>query len=239
MNDDMWGNYDKFKTDSEDAINFYSHVKHCLLFGLDKILTGDKVSRAIDVGCGNGDLTKLLLDYAEKVDAVDLSPTLIDKAKAKKELTDIDFHCGNFLDFESKEKYDLVTALWFHHQVSTVEDQNKIKNKITEMLTDQGRFVFLIPSAAYSGHRVIEFFRKIKFPNLIVDTYPQYDHLLYTFDKVEWADYAPWQPSCIYNLYKDDFDMDFVDVIKIMVEQGHLTDVYTTSPFDILIGRRK
>ncbi|MCP4476279.1 MAG: class I SAM-dependent methyltransferase [Gammaproteobacteria bacterium] len=195
--------------------------------------------RALDIGCGAGDLTKLLLDHAEKIDGVDLSPGLIAKAKAKDELTNITFHCSNFLDYNPTEHYDFISAIWFHHQLNSREEQEKTRIKISQLLNQQGKFVFLIPSATYPGARASAFLKALNFFHVIIDSCPEYDQMLFPFNNTEWEKYTAWRPLYLYELYKDHFDMNFVDTKKIMVDNDYLTPAYINPLFDILIGEKK
>lgn len=68
--------------------------------------------RALDVGCGAGDLARLLGARAAAVDAVDLSPVMIAAARAASpEQTNINWIEGDVLDLDwGAEGYDVVTA---------------------------------------------------------------------------------------------------------------------------------
>ncbi|ODN41871.1 class I SAM-dependent DNA methyltransferase [Piscirickettsia litoralis] len=236
---DIWGNYDAFKADNSDAIKFFSFVKACIQTGLKKICSSDKLSFALDVGCGAGDLTKLLLDYANHVDAVDLSPSLISKAKQKVELDEINFECDNFLNYQSNNKYELISAIWFHHQLNTTENQKDIKDKILEMLTPNGVFIFLIPSATYAHAEAQVLFKQLNFTHAVIDSCPQYHRMVFSFDRVDWDQYTIWSPLYIYQTYQDEFEMEFIDTKKILVDNGYLTLDYIHPVFDVLIGKRK
>jgi SAM-dependent methyltransferase len=79
--------------------------------------------RALDAGCGNGRFTEALAKHAEKVDAFDLSPMLIEQARAaavSKGTSNIDYWMDDIVDPKRRlGRYDLVACMGV---LSTVVD---------------------------------------------------------------------------------------------------------------------
>jgi len=70
--------------------------------------------RVLDVGCGSGSITKGIAERvgpAGKVIGVDASSYLIEQAKVNhKSIVNLSFVCENIFQFETEEKFDLVTS---------------------------------------------------------------------------------------------------------------------------------
>lgn len=74
-------------------------------------------ARVLDVGCGTGALARELAERAERVDAVDVSPEMIEHASGASTATNISWLCGDLLDLDlDPSGYDAVTAISsLHH----------------------------------------------------------------------------------------------------------------------------
>jgi SAM-dependent methyltransferase len=65
------------------------------------ILAGRRYRRALEIGCGNGCFTRLLAGVADRVVALDISPTAIAQARrAAAGLETIDFRVANIMDYD-------------------------------------------------------------------------------------------------------------------------------------------
>ena len=94
---------------------------------------------ALDVGTGTGIIAEALGYYCMNVDAIDLSESMIDIAKSKRQLTNIHYSImdAEHMDIESKT-YDCVTArMCFHH----IGDQNAAIRECIRVLKKKGVFV--------------------------------------------------------------------------------------------------
>jgi SAM-dependent methyltransferase len=66
-----------------------------------KMLEGRSYARVLEIGCGAGYLTRLLVPHADQIVAVDISQTAIDRARALSTgQTDVDFRVANIMDYK-------------------------------------------------------------------------------------------------------------------------------------------
>ena len=85
-----------------------------------ELLTVPKGSRVVDLGCGNGTLTKKLAGRGYTVTGIDASSDMLDLAR--REHPDLTFLEGDALSFTLKEKADAIfsgrTASWSVNSVA-------------------------------------------------------------------------------------------------------------------------
>jgi len=75
-----------------------------------------KGSCVLDIGCGTGELAKTLSDKAKHIDAIDLSPVMIEQAIKRHSAENINFKVVDFNDIDETQKYDcIVSVAAFHH----------------------------------------------------------------------------------------------------------------------------
>jgi predicted TPR repeat methyltransferase len=66
-----------------------------------KMLEGRSYARVLEIGCGAGYLTRLLVPHANQIVALDISQTAIDRARALSTgQTDVDFRVANIMDYK-------------------------------------------------------------------------------------------------------------------------------------------
>jgi predicted TPR repeat methyltransferase len=66
-----------------------------------KMLEGRSYARVLEIGCGAGYLTRLLVPHADQIVALDISQTAIDRARALSTgQTDVDFRVANIMDYK-------------------------------------------------------------------------------------------------------------------------------------------
>jgi SAM-dependent methyltransferase len=75
------------------------------------ILQGHRYARLLEIGCGNGCFTRLIAGIADRVVALDISPTAIGQARqAAAHLKGVDFRIANIMEYDPQAEgpWDLV-----------------------------------------------------------------------------------------------------------------------------------
>jgi tRNA (cmo5U34)-methyltransferase len=100
--------------------------------------------RAIDIGCGTGAVSELLLRSHPEVDltCLDMTESMLDRARDRLKAHDnIKFVLADIYDFELDGPYDLViSSLALHHVISD-QDKKAIYRKIFDALSPGGWFL--------------------------------------------------------------------------------------------------
>lgn len=91
-----------------------------------RLLTVPKGSSIIDLGCGNGTLTKKLADYGYNVTGIDASEDMI--TLAEKEYPDLTFLQEDALSFKLKEKADAIFSNAVFHWIDEKNQEIMISN---------------------------------------------------------------------------------------------------------------
>ncbi|MBX9772362.1 MAG: class I SAM-dependent methyltransferase [Candidatus Obscuribacterales bacterium] len=110
---------------------YHSHnlgTQHTFEFVKPFAKTGASV---LDVGCGTGELAELLQKGGLKVKAIDAHEQAIEKAAAR----GVNAECVGFLEFQSKEKFDLIVFSRSFHHIHPVE---KTAEHAHALLKDDG-----------------------------------------------------------------------------------------------------
>jgi SAM-dependent methyltransferase len=97
-------------------VTHWDHNAHYHAFLLRQLPA--RMTRALDVGCGTGTLARSLADRADVVDAIDVSPTMIDVARRRHAaVSQLRWHVGDVLTAPLPlGEYDAVTAVSsLHH----------------------------------------------------------------------------------------------------------------------------
>lgn len=122
-----------------------------------ELIDADKGSSLLDLGCGNGALTKVLYDKGYLVSGLDASGELL--TIAKENYPDIDFVKGDAANFTLAEPVDVVFSNAVFHWI----DENKQRDMLRcvyNALKKNGQFVF-----EFGGHgnnqKIHEILKKI------------------------------------------------------------------------------
>lgn len=131
---------------SANAKNYdlYAHVQTKMssrLVEFAGLKQGDSINTVLDIGCGTGNLTGLLIKHfpAAQVTAVDIAPGMIELAERKFHRRGIKFICADAEEMSLREKYDLIASnaslQWFNRTPLTLK-------KLYSALTDNGTLCF-------------------------------------------------------------------------------------------------
>lgn len=100
------------------------------------LLNPKKEEHILDLGCGTGDLTRILNDFGANVVGVDKSDTMINKAKTK--FPSITFMVGDATTLEYRDEFD---AVFSNAALHWIKSPKKVLNCIYNSLKENGRFV--------------------------------------------------------------------------------------------------
>lgn len=102
------------------------------------LITVPKGSRAVDLGCGNGTLTRILADRGYRVTGIDDSQEMI--TLAKETYPDLLFRKENALAFRLEEKADLIFSNAVFHWIDAA-DQEALLENVSRNLVPGGELV--------------------------------------------------------------------------------------------------
>lgn len=243
FNEDNWKGYQQFKLSKPNVEAYYDLVRTAFNKGVEQVGSDAKFTNAIDLGCGSGELTKDLLQYANQVTGVDSSPELINLAQQEADQNTLRFVLSDVLNPDmlsalDAEKYELVTAAWLHNHLLHEEQQRQLLKVILKLLEPAGFFVFLIPSSSFTSSRTQSFIAQLGWEQAWLKESLHFSRGVYSFANSEWAEMNVWQPMWLANVYLQDFSVSFLDVKSISLKHGGMGDVLIEPPFDVMLGCR-
>lgn len=243
MRNDNWKNYKEFKVSKPDVEAYYSLVKSAFITGVQQVCPNAKVDRAIDLGCGSGELSLALLEYANHITGVDSSPTLIKQAQQgsnpqNSTFIEADVLDANLLSLVTRNSFDLVTAAWLHNHLLHKEEQYALLKTVLNLLQPKGVFVFLIPSSAFTSSRSQSFIDQLGWRQAWLEDSVHCSRGVYSFAGSEWTEMNVWQPMWLANVYMKEFSVQFVDVKTLSLKHRGMGENLIEPPFDVMIGKR-
>ena len=100
----------------------------------------------LDVGCAQGTLALLLAERGHKVCAMDIRQQFLDYAAARHETGDIRFLCGNAMDADPGERFDVAFA---NQIIEHLVYPLKLVERLASWLKPGGRLVVTTPNGEY------------------------------------------------------------------------------------------
>jgi SAM-dependent methyltransferase len=138
--------YRHYQISSGEDISF----NNVLLPTIKKLLNGIYITKAVDIGCGSGDLTIYLLEYSEKVVGIDFSPCSIRIAKELySNSINIDFFESSveeYVNSANEKSFSLAVA---NMSLMTMPNLREIANAIKNILDLGGILIATIPHPAF------------------------------------------------------------------------------------------
>ncbi len=243
MKDDNWKDYHKFKISKPNVEAYYDLVRTVFIQGVERVSGSSKFSNALDLGCGSGELTQNLLEYAHHVTGVDSSPELISQAQQggdpqKSRFVLSDVLSPDLLSVVGEKRFDLVTAAWLHNHLLSENEQHQLVKTIFDLLNPDGAFVFLIPSSAFTSPRTQSFIARLGWKQAWLEESFHSSMGVYSFADSEWAEMNVWQPMWLANIYMEKFSVNFLDVKTISLKHQGMRENLIEPPFDVMFGRR-
>lgn len=99
--------------------------------------------KALDVGCGLGEIAYWFALNNFKVDAFDISKTAIDKAKKKFSNEKINFFTHDLCEIPLKEKYDVIVDRGCFHQIP-VKLKEEFSKNLSESASEHCQFFLFV-----------------------------------------------------------------------------------------------
>ena len=138
--DRLWqaGDYWQLDKDPFERDKYYRQLAH---------LKDRRYGKILEIGCGSGLFTRALAPLGERVIAIDVSPSAIDRAKKLGTANGvIDFQCASALDFEPKSHgpFDLVVmseTIYYLGWIYTFFEVSWLAAELFDATSPGGRFL--------------------------------------------------------------------------------------------------
>lgn len=146
---DMSGKYtDERWFASPERVFDYKQTERALRAALGKT----NAVHALEIGPGDGVWTGLLLSYCQKVDLLDQSVEMLNRAKENLDAQDnVSYLKGNIADYDlGRGKYDLIQTV---RCVEYVIDKDALVKKLSDALTPGGKLVIITKNPDYRSLR--------------------------------------------------------------------------------------
>lgn len=123
--------------------------------GVTELIDAKQNSFVVDLGCGNGALSKVLLEKGYRVLGIDASEDMIETAK--KSYPNIRFKMADAMEFQLEEKADVIFSNAVFHWIDA-NKQEKLNSNISSQLKMGGKLVceFGGKGCAESVHTTLE-----------------------------------------------------------------------------------
>lgn len=137
--DDKDAIIDDFNKIANTKPSNWDHNKHYHNFLLKFI--PNECEKAIDIGCGTGEFTRLLAEKSYTVEGIDLSPEMVRVAEEQsRKYNNIKYQVEDVLEWDlGQEKYDCIVSIATFHHLQFKE----MLLKIREALKPNGVFMIL------------------------------------------------------------------------------------------------
>ena len=113
-----------------------------------------KGQKVLEIGCGSGAFTRFLVDLGFEVVGVDISEGLINIGKEILKHKNVRLICCDFLEFNFKEKFDIIFCADILHHL--IKDLQKVIDKIDSLLKPNGKVYIFEPPQGFR-HKVLVF----------------------------------------------------------------------------------
>lgn len=121
---------------------------------ITKWIAANKGMRILDVGCGNGGLSRLFAKAGAEVVAVDFSHVFIEKAKERSKGLSIDYRMIDAANEQQLKtlidtgRYDYVISSMVLHDMPTIQP---LVSTLPSLLKSKGSFIFSVPHPCFNS----------------------------------------------------------------------------------------
>jgi ubiquinone/menaquinone biosynthesis C-methylase UbiE len=141
--------YDQFAENYDEVVEGFGDELGARTKVIDLFckLGKDKSSKILDVGSGTGRGAEVLFEKGyENITLLDLSKKMLEKARKKQALKNCRFVEAEFVEYNTKDKYDVVASFFAFGSLNYFSEEEIRKNivKINQMLNKGGVFVGVV-----------------------------------------------------------------------------------------------
>lgn len=127
----------------------------------------------LEMGCFEGEFTKKLLPYGENITVVEGASELIKFAKQNINHSKVKFIHSMFENLDLDEKFDLVFLI---HTLEHLDERTLILNKISDLLTTNGKLVLIVPNANAASRQIAVNMGLIEFNTAVTEGEKSHGH---------------------------------------------------------------
>jgi len=95
-----------------------------------------------------------------------------------------------------------------------------------------------MPSSAFTSQRTQAYIAGLDWQQAWLKEEPFCSRGTYSFSGSAWAEMNVWQPMWLAHLYREDFNIRFLDVKGLALQHGGMGDALIEPPFDVMMGWR-
>ena len=164
-----------------------------------------KKDKMLELACGSGMLTNHFFDFYEKIDALDLSKSMLEVFSNKYQKENVSLYNYNMVDFQNENSYDLIVILL--DSVNYILDENDLKKLIKNSyknLKKDGLLIFDINSE----YKMKEVFGSKSYIY-------EYEDIFYTWDNIKDDDIIDME----LNFFVENEDGSYQRIIENQVER--------------------
>ncbi len=232
----QWTNYDRYKSQHMQVREYYDTVHRCFDLALHRVLP-QPCDLALDVACGHGESTKLLLEHASSIIGIDSSEELIDIARNRNTQPNVRYECTSFADFsDHRGAFGLITAVWFWNHLHHERDLIQAADRMASMLHPGGRVAFVIPGDAFTTPRTQAVAREhFQWRQAWTQETTSWTQGIFSYDGT-WIETTIWQPLYLMRLLSRWFELECFDVKGTMIREQRMPGLVCEPPFEVIYG---
>ena len=109
----------------------------------------------LDVGCAQGNFTKILAQLDYRVTSIDINPNYVKYTKSKtNQMSNVEVVCSNIYEYSPNKEFDFI---FLGEVIEHVKEPEKLLKKLCELLKPQGSLIFTTPNQEYCRNKLPSF----------------------------------------------------------------------------------
>jgi len=129
-----------------EVYNQFKNIRYKPFFDLMDLISSESLDKAVDIGCGTGEQTKILSEKFENADflGIDPSPQMLEKSKGfeRNNLTIKQATVEEFIASNSNQKWDLIFS---NAALQWSDNHETLFPQLISLLSDNGQFAVQMP----------------------------------------------------------------------------------------------